>query len=135
MMGRARRIARGSGGVAEECTAAVESIVQSTGSHPSPTIVPPSGGLPVKKFVEMKIHWRRLGATFNMARQPRLQMILLLTLLGGGLPCDSLQPRVVIVPGFLYGARNYEGLCGRLRAAGLDAVIAPIAAWHWLVLV
>jgi len=74
-------------------------------------------------------------ATFNMARQPRLQMILLLTLLGGGLPCDSLQPRVVIVPGFLYGARNYEGLCGRLRAAGLDAVIAPIAAWHWLVLV
>lgn len=40
--------------------------------------------------------------------------------------------RVVIVPGFLFGANKYEPLRRSLAEVGLDAVVAPVAAWHWL---
>ena len=30
------------------------------------------------------------------------------------------------------GAKHYEGMCSRLRQAGVDTMIAPIHAWHWL---
>ena len=30
------------------------------------------------------------------------------------------------------GAKHYEGMCRRLRQAGVDTMIAPIHAWHWL---
>ena len=64
-----------------------------------------------------------------------VMILALLALLQGSPSWSSalaLQPRVVIVPGFLYGAKNYEGMCKNLRHAGVDAMIAPIAAWHWL---
>jgi len=61
-------------------------------------------------------------------------LLLLLLMLGAEWPCSSLRPppRVVIVPGFLYGAGNYEGMCRRMREQGVDAMVAPIAAWHWI---
>lgn len=40
--------------------------------------------------------------------------------------------RVIIVPGFLFGASKYEPLRKSLTEAGLDAVIAPIETWHWI---
>ena len=39
---------------------------------------------------------------------------------------------VVIVPGFLFGARKYEALRQSLNDAGLEAVVAPVHVWHWL---
>jgi len=61
--------------------------------------------------------------------------LLQLALLGAGVASALVlqpQPCVVIVPGFLYGASNYEGMCRRMRERGVAAMVAPIAAWHWI---
>jgi len=38
----------------------------------------------------------------------------------------------VIVPGFLYGARDFQPLAEALTARGIPSVVVPMPFWHWI---
>jgi hypothetical protein len=40
--------------------------------------------------------------------------------------------RAIIIPGFLTGSRDFEGMAAALRARGVDALVLPLPAWAWV---